>query len=79
VANLVDAIGDSACKDSNGHSYCQDTAIFITWDDWGGWYDHVPPPAVYRSSSSTSCPPTVVPNGTAPLRPLAGVAFEITP
>lgn len=22
------------------------TAIFITWDDWGGWYDHVDPPAV---------------------------------
>jgi phospholipase C len=21
------------------------TAIFITWDDWGGWYDHVDPPA----------------------------------
>ncbi len=20
------------------------SAIFITWDDWGGWYDHVPPP-----------------------------------
>lgn len=20
------------------------TAIFITWDDWGGWYDHVVPP-----------------------------------
>ncbi len=20
------------------------TAIFITWDDWGGWYDHVTPP-----------------------------------
>jgi phospholipase C len=20
------------------------TAIFITWDDWGGWYDHVEPP-----------------------------------
>src|SRR5207237_752310 len=19
-------------------------AIFITWDDWGGWYDHVEPP-----------------------------------
>ena len=19
------------------------TAIFITWDDWGGWYDHEPP------------------------------------
>ena len=20
------------------------TAIFITWDDWGGWFDHVAPP-----------------------------------
>lgn len=20
------------------------TAIFVTWDDWGGFYDHVPPP-----------------------------------
>jgi phospholipase C len=22
------------------------TAVFITWDDWGGWYDHVDPPNV---------------------------------
>jgi phospholipase C len=22
------------------------TVIFITWDDWGGWYDHVDPPGV---------------------------------
>jgi phospholipase C len=22
------------------------TAIFLTWDDWGGFYDHVPPPTV---------------------------------
>ncbi len=22
------------------------TAIFVTWDDWGGWYDHVDPPLV---------------------------------
>jgi phospholipase C len=20
------------------------TAVFLTWDDWGGWYDHVEPP-----------------------------------
>ena len=26
--------------------YWNSTAIFITWDDWGGWYDHVPPPQV---------------------------------
>ncbi len=24
-----------------------DSSLFmITWDDWGGWYDHVPPPAI---------------------------------
>jgi phospholipase C len=25
-----------------------DTAIFLTWDDWGGFYDHVPPRRVDR-------------------------------
>jgi phospholipase C len=24
------------------------TAIFITWDDWGGWFDHVEPPLLER-------------------------------
>ncbi len=24
----------------------KDTAIFVTWDDYGGFYDHVPPPQV---------------------------------
>jgi phospholipase C len=24
----------------------RNTAIFITWDDWGGWYDHIDPPVV---------------------------------
>ena len=24
------------------------TAIFITWDDWGGWWDHVTPPEVEK-------------------------------
>ena len=24
----------------------KDTAIFLTWDDYGGFYDHVPPPRV---------------------------------
>jgi phospholipase C len=23
-------------------------AIFITWDDWGGWFDHVTPPQVEK-------------------------------
>jgi phospholipase C len=36
VAALVDTVGHSEFWDS--------TAIFIQWDDWGGFYDHVPPP-----------------------------------
>jgi len=35
VASIVNAIGNSP--------YWQNTAIIITWDDWGGWYDHVSP------------------------------------
>ena len=42
VAQIVNAIGNSSsCDGSTG--YWQNTAIIITWDDWGGWYDHVPP------------------------------------
>jgi phospholipase C len=26
--------------------YWPTTAIFVTWDDYGGWYDHVQPPQV---------------------------------
>jgi phospholipase C len=46
VASIVNQIGQSPCIDTiNGRafSYWQDTAIVITWDDWGGWYDHLPP------------------------------------
>ncbi|HTS63653.1 MAG TPA: alkaline phosphatase family protein [Candidatus Acidoferrales bacterium] len=42
VASIVNAIGDSAACD-NHTGYWQNTAIVITWDDWGGWYDHEPP------------------------------------
>jgi phospholipase C len=44
VANLLNAIGESPCTNPNdGKSYWYSTAIFIVWDDWGGWFDHVPP------------------------------------
>ena len=36
VASIVNAIGES--------SYWNTTAIVVVWDDWGGFYDHVPPP-----------------------------------
>lgn len=40
VASIVNAIGKS--------SYWNSTAIIVVWDDWGGWYDHVPP-QIYNS------------------------------
>ena len=27
-------------------SYWKDSVVFLTWDDYGGFYDHVPPPLV---------------------------------
>ena len=42
VAAIVNAIGNSTSCDG-GAGYWKDTLIFVTWDDWGGWYDHVPP------------------------------------
>jgi len=30
-----------------------ETAIFITWDDWGGWFDHVNPPEVEKWTDGT--------------------------
>ena len=32
------------------------TAIFITWDDWGGWWDHVDPPNVESWNLATPQP-----------------------
>lgn len=36
IGSVVNAIGES--------SYWRSTAVIIVWDDWGGLYDHVPPP-----------------------------------
>lgn len=36
VTSVVNAIGESP--------YWRSTAIFVLWDDWGGWYDDAPPP-----------------------------------
>jgi len=47
VSSVVNAIGDS--------KYWPNTAIFITWDDWGGWYDHVRPPKVLVNCSDWGC------------------------
>jgi phospholipase C len=38
VTTLINAVMQS--------SYWDSTVIFLTWDDWGGFYDHVQPPSV---------------------------------
>jgi len=48
VAAIINAIGNHAkcgagTKDA-GQTYWQNTAIIVTWDDWGGWSDNQPPP-----------------------------------
>lgn len=44
VTSIVNAIGTSP--------YWSNTVIIIAWDDWGGWYDHVPPPRVIDDGTS---------------------------
>lgn len=36
IASVVNAIGES--------SYWDSTLVIVVWDEWGGNYDHVPPP-----------------------------------
>jgi len=44
VTSIVNAIGNSP--------YWANTAIVITWDDWGGWYDHVPPLKIVNNGTN---------------------------
>jgi phospholipase C len=36
------------------------TAIFLSWDDWGGFYDHVQPPVVDRNGLGLRVPGIVI-------------------
>jgi len=42
VSDIVNCLGGAApCA---GSTYWNSTAIFLLWDDFGGLYDHIPPP-----------------------------------
>ncbi|MBA3914716.1 MAG: hypothetical protein H0X25_12910 [Acidobacteriales bacterium] len=49
VASIVNAIGNSWANSNHKCDYWganqpgDETAILLTWDDWGGWYDHESP------------------------------------
>jgi phospholipase C len=52
VTGLIDAIMRSRDWDS--------TAIFLSWDDWGGFYDHVVPPRVDQNGYGLRVPGLVI-------------------
>jgi phospholipase C len=52
VTGVVDAIMQSPDWNS--------TAIFLSWDDWGGFYDHVQPPTVDQNGYGLRVPGIVI-------------------
>jgi phospholipase C len=52
VTTLINAIMRSPCWGS--------TAIFLSWDDWGGFYDHVAPPNVDQNGYGLRVPGLVI-------------------
>jgi phospholipase C len=52
VTTLVNTIMASPCWPS--------TAVFLSWDDWGGFYDHVVPPVVDGSGYGFRVPGLVI-------------------
>jgi phospholipase C len=52
VTRLVDAVMSGPDWDS--------TAIFLAWDDWGGFYDHVAPPRVDSDGYGLRVPAIVI-------------------
>ncbi|HLY02782.1 MAG TPA: alkaline phosphatase family protein [Candidatus Cybelea sp.] len=52
VTKVVNALGTSR--------YWKSVAIVLLWDDWGGWYDNVPPPQVNYTSLGARVPMIVI-------------------
>jgi phospholipase C len=52
VASVVNAIGESP--------YWQSTVVIVVWDEWGGNYDHVPPPQLDGQGLGARVPMMIV-------------------
>jgi len=52
TVGLIDAIERSR--------YWKSSAIFLTWSDWGGWYDSVPPPRVDSEGDGFRVPALII-------------------
>jgi phospholipase C len=52
VTTLINAVMRSPCWGSS--------AVFLSWDDWGGFYDHVAPPSVDQNGYGLRVPGLVI-------------------
>jgi phospholipase C len=52
VTKVINAIGSS--------QYWNHTAVILLWDDWGGWYDPVPPPQQNYTSLGMRIPMVLI-------------------
>jgi phospholipase C len=68
VSRVVDAIGNS--------SYWNSTAIVIVWDDWGGFYDPIPPPFVDNQGGAGFRVPMIVVSPYVPQGEVSHTVYE---
>ena len=54
------ALRDAPDQHGDARPDWNSTAIFLTWDDWGGFYDHVPPPQVDQNGYGIRVPAIVI-------------------
>ena len=52
VTRMINSVMEGPLWDSS--------AIFLTWDDWGGFYDHVRPPVVDKNGYGIRVPGLVI-------------------
>jgi phospholipase C len=55
----------------------QKTALFITWDENGGFFDHLPPPTPPKGTKGEYLTVSRLPNGTGPLGNAEGIRGPI--
>jgi hypothetical protein len=57
VAAIVNTLGTTTCiEPEDGLPYWKDTVVFVVWDDWGGFWDHVNPETAPNLGVQNNCP-----------------------
>jgi phospholipase C len=60
-ANITSGMfGKTRCKCHNQQSVLDSTALILTWDDYGGLYNHVPPPQIEKHGLGFRMPTLII-------------------